>query len=189
MPAEVLQGTGDNNRSKVTEAVRRHGIRVEGLDFDTATMLNSVSLKKCRVWVLNAVIMRDLMAESDGNCSYCLLNVTTETDGKDGEVGDLRVMGKMCASNSGEEESEYTRHVWQGCPWEVSGCEFEVRSIHAVVFLGGQGSLRVSCYRFSLLLFERHFSLPIGCLDNLWPWRGKVQGCCCLESQPGQYHS
>lgn len=31
------------------------------------------------------------------------------------------------------------------CPFEVSGHELKVRSINTVVFLGGQGSLGVSC--------------------------------------------
>lgn len=58
MPIEVLQWTRDNHGRKVTEVESRNGIQVEGLDFDTATVLNSMSLKKCRVWVLNAVIIR-----------------------------------------------------------------------------------------------------------------------------------
>lgn len=57
MPIEVLQWARDNHGKKGTEAESRHGIQVEGLGFDTATILNSMSLKKCRAWVLNAVII------------------------------------------------------------------------------------------------------------------------------------
>lgn len=42
----------------VTDEVRRSEIQVEGLDFDAAMILNLMSLKKCRVWVLNAIIIR-----------------------------------------------------------------------------------------------------------------------------------
>lgn len=90
MLRQVLQKREDNDRSQVTEEERRYGIQGKGLDVDTAMMLNTMELKTCRVWILNAVLIRIDGGKPMVTASIVSVNVITENDGKAGRVGDLR---------------------------------------------------------------------------------------------------
>lgn len=85
MLRQVLQEREDNDRSQVTEEGRRYGIQGNGLDVDTAMMLNTMELKKRRVWILNAVIIRIDGGKPMVTASIVSVNVITENDGNVGE--------------------------------------------------------------------------------------------------------